>query len=161
VNGAKRWLATMGGVGNLPASGTFASLLTCLILWPIFAWVGPSAPAQNAIAVVGVLFFCGISIPIGAWAIANFGDKDPGRFVLDEAAGICLTLVLLPAAGGQGLGIKMLAAFLMFRVFDITKPPPVRQFEKLPGAWGVLVDDLAAAVYANIACQLILRWLIA
>jgi phosphatidylglycerophosphatase A len=57
--------------------------------------------------------------------------------------------------------ITCLVGFGMFRLFDITKPPPVRQLERLPQGWGVLVDDLAAGVYANIAAHLILRlWLV-
>jgi phosphatidylglycerophosphatase A len=148
----------MGGVGNLPASGTFASLLTCLILLPLFILIGPRD--ADVIAIGGVILFSAMSITLGDWAIAQFGSKDPGRFVLDEAAGICLTLAFVPGAAGQSLAIKMIAAFLMFRLFDITKPPPVRQLEKLPRGWGILADDLAAAVYANIACQLIVRWLL-
>jgi len=52
----------------------------------------------------------------------------------------------------------LLAGFLAFRIFDITKPPPARQLERLPAGWGILLDDLAAAVYANLLCQIIFRW---
>jgi len=154
----RRWIATMGGIGYLPASGTFASLLTCLILWPLLAWVGPDPLGQNIVALGGLILFCGLNLALGRWAIARFGSEDPSQFVLDEAAGICLTLLLLPAAAGRALVVKLLVAFLAFRVFDITKPPPARQLEKLPHAWGILLDDLAAAVYANIICQILLRW---
>lgn len=147
----------MGGVGYLPASGTFASLLTCLILWPILDWVGASVANQSCVAVVGLVFFSALNLWLGPWAIVKFGDKDPGQFVLDEAAGICLTMLLLPARTSWAEGINLAAAFLAFRVFDITKPPPARQLEHLPGAWGILLDDLAAAVYANIVCQILLR----
>jgi len=154
----KQWIATMGGAGYLPASGTFASLLTCLILWPLLQWIGPDPIGQNAIALAGLVLFSGLNLWLGRWAIDRFGDSDPSRFVLDEAAGICLTLLLLPAATGRALAIKLGAAFLAFRVFDITKPPPARQLENLPHAWGILMDDLAAAVYANLVCQVLLRW---
>ena len=135
MNAAKRWLATMGGAGNLPAPGTFGSLLTTLIFWGILAFVGPSKAAQDAAAIGGVIVFCVLAIFVGPWAIENFGSKDPQRFVLDEAAGICVTLLLLPPSTGGALAIKMLVTFAMFRVFDITKPPPVRQLEKLPAPW--------------------------
>jgi phosphatidylglycerophosphatase A len=122
--------------------------------------IGPSPLGQNAVALVGLILFCGLNLWLGRWSIVHFGDKDPSRFVLDEAAGICLTMLFLPASAGRMLAIKLLAVFLTFRVFDITKPPPARQLESLPSAWGILMDDLAAAVYANLACQIILRWLV-
>jgi phosphatidylglycerophosphatase A len=155
----KRLLVTMGGVGYLPASGTWASLLTCLILWPMLAWVG--AMEQNILAGCGVVLFSVLNIWLGPWAIREFGDKDPGKFVLDEAAGICLSVLFLPARmGWSGVGITLAAAFLAFRVFDITKPPPARQLEHLPLGWGILMDDLAAGVYANLVCQVVLRWVV-
>ena len=146
----------MGGVGYLPASGTFASLLTCLLLWPLLAWASPFC--QMAIAISGTILFSALNVWMAPWAIAEFGDKDPSRFVLDEAAGICLTILLLPTRTGWDVGINLAAAFLAFRVFDITKPPPCRQLEHLPQGWGILLDDLMAAVYANLVCQVFLRW---
>jgi len=154
----KRWIVTLAGTGYFPASGTFASLLTCLVLWPILASVGPVA--QNIAALVGLAFFSALNIALSPWAIREFGDKDPGRFVLDEAAGICLSILFLPARTGWGTGINLAAAFLAFRIFDITKPPPCRQLERLPAGWGILLDDLAAAVYANLVCQVLLRWVL-
>ena len=67
---------------------------------------------------------------------------------------------LPPARTGWGTGINLAAAFLAFRIFDITKPPPARQLERLPAGWGILLDDLAAAVYANLVCQVLLRWVL-
>jgi phosphatidylglycerophosphatase A len=154
----KRWIVTMAGVGYLPASGTFASLLTCLILWPALAWCGASG--QTAVAIAGTIGFSILNVALGPWAIREFGDQDPSRFVLDEAAGICLTILLLPPRMGWETGITLAAAFLAFRIFDITKPPPARQLESLPRGWGILMDDLAAAVYANLVCQAVLRWLL-
>ena len=148
----------MGGVGYLPASGTFASLLMCLLLWPILAWATPIG--QIAVAVGGTILFSAMNIVLAPWAIREFGDDDPSRFVLDEAAGICLTILLLPMRSGWGVGITLAAAFLAFRVFDITKPPPCRQLEHLPQGWGILLDDLMAAVYANLVCQVLLRWVL-
>jgi phosphatidylglycerophosphatase A len=68
--------------------------------------------------------------------------------------------LLLPARTGWATGINLAAAFVAFRIFDITKPPPARQLEALPAGWGILLDDLAAAVYANLACQILLRWVL-
>ncbi|MGA2585248.1 MAG: phosphatidylglycerophosphatase A [Tepidisphaeraceae bacterium] len=155
MNQAKKWLVTMGGVGYLPASGTFASLLTCLILWPIFLAIGPSIIWRSAIAAGGLLLVSILNVLLGKWAVGFFGEEDPGKFVLDEAAGICLTVIGLPT--NHPVWMILLAAFLAFRVFDITKPPPARQLESLPHGWGILLDDLAAAVYANLVCQIVLR----
>jgi len=154
----KRWIVTMGGVGYLPASGTFASLLTCLLLWPMLAW--GTALEHNLIAADGLILFSVLNIRLAPWAIAEFSDKDPGKFVLDEAAGICLTILFLPMGTGWATGKTLAAAFVAFRLFDITKPPPARQLESLPTGWGILLDDLAAAVYANLVCQVVLRFLI-
>jgi phosphatidylglycerophosphatase A len=154
----KRWIVTMGGVGYLPASGTFASLLTCLLLWPALARGG--IVEQNTVAIAGLIFFSALNIALAPWAILEFGDKDPGKFVLDEAAGICLSILFLPVRMGWGTGINLAAAFVAFRIFDITKPPPARQLENLPTGWGILLDDLAAAIYANLVCQLVLRWIL-
>jgi phosphatidylglycerophosphatase A len=148
----------MGGVGYLPASGTFASLLTCLLLWPLLAWGNPYS--QMGLAIGGTILFSILNVSLAPWAIAEFGDKDPSRFVLDEAAGICLTILLLPARTGWDVGINLAVAFLAFRAFDITKPPPCRQLEHLPQGWGILLDDLMAAVYANLVCQVVLRWVL-
>jgi phosphatidylglycerophosphatase A len=154
----KRWIVTMGGVGYLPASGTFASLLTCLLLWPVFAGLSPMG--QNVVAIAGLVGFSVLNIGMAPWAIKEFGDKDPGKFVLDEAAGICLSVLFLPPRMGWATGVNLAAAFIAFRIFDITKPPPARQLESLPEGWGILLDDLAAGVYANLVCQLVLRWMI-
>ena len=154
----RRWIVTMGGVGYLPASGTFASLLTCLLLWPLFLWRRDEL-AQTAVAIGGIVLFCALGLALGRWAIAFFADPDPREFVLDEAAGICLTCILLPAHDGRQIAAKLLAVFLTFRLFDITKPFPLRRLERLPNAWGILADDLGAAVYANLICQILIRWL--
>jgi phosphatidylglycerophosphatase A len=154
----KRWIVTMSGVGYLPASGTFASLLTCLLLWPAMAWCNPTQ--QNLIAAAGLVIFSVLNIALAPWAIKEFGHKDPGKFVLDEAAGICLTVLFLPPRMGWAVGINLAAAFVAFRIFDITKPPPARQLEHLSTGWGILLDDLAAAIYANLLCQVVLRWIV-
>jgi phosphatidylglycerophosphatase A len=108
---------------------------------------------------MGTILFSAMNILLAPGAIAEFGNRDPGQFVLDEAAGICLTILFLPIGAGWSAGISLAAAFLAFRVFDITKIPPARQLERLPMGWGILMDDLAAGVYANLVCQLVLRWL--
>jgi phosphatidylglycerophosphatase A len=148
----RRFLATFAGAGLLPvAPGTWGSAATVLVLYVLVIFGGN----PQAIFLGGLLIFSVLAVAIGNHAETDFGRKDPGPFVLDESAGICLTLLLLPAP--HGWAITFLAAFAAFRLFDTTKPPPARQLENLPGGWGILADDLAAAIYANVLCQIALR----
>jgi phosphatidylglycerophosphatase A len=79
----------------------------------------------------------------------SFGE-DPSIVVIDEIVGMWISLLFLPRSIAT-----VLAAFLFFRAFDIIKPPPARQLERLKGGWGVMLDDAAAGVYANVAVQLL------
>jgi phosphatidylglycerophosphatase A len=129
-------IATVGGAGKAPvAPGTVASALTVLLLW--------LAPFST----LGVaLFFLAVTV-IGTWAAEHaeraLGTKDPGAIVIDEVAGMTLSVIGLP------LTLPVLVvAFVLFRVFDIVKPFPARQAQALPGGAGVMVDDLIAGLYA-------------
>ncbi len=154
----RRWIATLGGAGFIhPAPGTWGSAVAAILAGLALWLAGPSAVNQSIAMIEGVVFFGALSVFVGNYAVQDFGRKDPGSFVLDEAAGIFLTLLFQPASTGWNIARNALVAFVAFRIFDITKPPPARQLEHLPGGWGILMDDLAAAVYANIACQLLLR----
>lgn len=74
------------------------------------------------------------------------GIKDPDEVVIDEVAGQCLTLLVVPLAP-----LPYLAGFLLFRFFDVAKPFPIRWLERnLPGGWGIMLDDTGAAIYAMI-----------
>jgi phosphatidylglycerophosphatase A len=142
----------MLGAGMLPgAPGTWGSAATCVLLY--FALNQWSSPL--AVLAVGLAVFSVLTVALGQYAVADFGSDDPPSFVLDEAAGICLTMMWLPMT--HGLVFTLAVAFGAFRLFDVTKPPPARQLERLPRGWGILMDDLAAAVYANLLCQIILR----
>lgn len=148
------WIVTLGGAGMLPkAPGTYGSFVATVLVGLVFWVTGPS----NLVLVIGLVVFSALCVPLGEWSQGFYGRKDPGPCVLDEAAGICLTLLYLPRWNGWREVWILLGAFVAFRVFDVTKPPPARQLEKLPGGWGILVDDLAAAVYANLVCQLVFR----
>ena len=135
-------IATALGAGYAPtAPGTFGSAVGVL-LWmalPHILWL------QLAVILVVAV--------VGSWsgsvAEEHFHKTDPGQVVVDEVAGMMVTLVLNPV-GGWGW---MLVAFLLFRAFDIAKPFPVRQFERLPGGIGIMADDLMAGIYANIALR--------
>jgi phosphatidylglycerophosphatase A len=143
------------------APGTAGSLATVLLLAAVYWGVRPSLVAWNLLLVGGIVLFGGLCVALGRWTIQYYGRKDPGSCVLDEAAGICLTALLVPIyPPGTRAAWVLFTVFAAFRVFDVVKLPPARQLERLPLGWGILVDDLAAAVYANVACQLVVRWLI-
>ena len=139
------------------APGTWGSLATCLLLFPFLMAAGDRMAVWTIILLAGAVLFSILCVAIGKYAMEDFGDEDPKSFVLDEAAGICLTMLLLPPAQGWKLVLTLATAFLVFRIYDVTKPQPARSLERLPAGWGILCDDLAAAVYANLVCQLLLR----
>jgi phosphatidylglycerophosphatase A len=94
-----------------------------------------------------------IGIPAATRVARASGRKDPGFVVIDEVAGQWITLLFVPVTWKT-----LLAAFILFRGFDIVKPPPVRQLERLPEGTGIVVDDVAAGLYALLVMQLLLRF---
>lgn len=86
------------------------------------------------------------------------GDRnvphDPSIIVIDEIVGMLVALAFLPKTA-----TVVVLTFVMFRLFDIVKPFPVRNLERIPAGWGIMLDDVAAGVYANVVCRLILLWL--
>ena len=148
-------VATFFGSGLLrPAPGTWGSLATVLLWWLLashlpVAWRVP----VNLLLIVIVV---AIGIPAATLAERGAGKKDPGFVVIDEVAGQLVTLL-----GAPLMWQALLAGFILFRGFDIVKPPPVRSLEKLPEGTGIVVDDLGAGIYALIALQLLLHfWLL-
>ncbi len=139
-------IATGAGSGYSPmASGTVGSLVG-LVLWWALVGLGPLPYALAVLVVVGV----------GIWAAdraqAIFRRHDDGRITIDEVAGMLISLAWLPAQP-EVVG----SAFLLFRIFDVWKPPPARAAERLPGGLGVMTDDLVAGVYANLVGQVLWR----
>jgi phosphatidylglycerophosphatase A len=154
----RKWIVTFFGSGLSPlAPGTAGSLATAAIFYGINL-SDPPRWAWQTFLLAGLVVACILMVALGPWAVAHFGREDPQPVVLDEVAGMCLTTLLLPMRGPHGI-VTVLAALAAFRLFDVTKPPPARQLERLPAGWGILCDDLAAAVYANALCQLALRLL--
>ena len=94
-----------------------------------------------------------IGIPAATLEARRCGKKDPQHVVIDEVAGQLVTLVACPIVWQA-----LLAGFILFRAFDIVKPPPVRSLEALPEGTGIVVDDLGAGVYGLIVLQLLLRF---
>lgn len=153
---AARFLATVGGLGDrLPAPGTTVGSLTGVLLFVLATWWAPWA---RGAALLGL----GILCPVAVWACgreaARRDLKDPGAVVADEVAGQWLALTTLVVVTAQRpLPVDLLGSFLLFRLFDIVKPWPIRRLESLPGGWGVVADDLAAGLAAGLI-HLAARW---
>ena len=145
-------VATFFGAGRLrPGPGTWGSLATALLWWLLASHIPPAArvPAILALLVLVVA----IGIPASTLEARGCGKKDPSHVVIDEVAGQLLTLVACPLTWQA-----LLAGFILFRAFDITKPPPIRSLEKLPEGTGIVVDDLGAGIYALIGLQILLHF---
>jgi len=135
-------VATAGGAGYAPfAPGTVGSLVGLLIWWLMPPAAGPQAAA------IAALFLAGCWS--GSAAELYFQKTDPSHVVLDEVVGMLITLFMIPV-GWKGAAV----GFLLFRVFDIVKPPPANRLEHLPGGIGIMADDAMSAVYANLALRL-------
>ena len=145
-------MATFFGIGRLhPGPGTWGSATTAL-LWSAIAYGLPPA-LRTPVAVVLAGFVVLIGIPAATRVARGSGVKDPQFVVIDEVAGQLIALI------GAPLGWKtFLAGFILFRGFDILKPPPVRQLEALPEGTGIVVDDVAAGLYALAVMHLLLHF---
>lgn len=141
------WLtiATFFYTGKIPiAPGTFGSLAAMLIVY----FVRPywSAPIPVQMLIILVVFFVGI--PAATAIEKASGKKDPGSCVIDEVAGQMLTLLMAP----HSIAVYI-AGFFIFRFFDIVKPYPIRELEKIPQGLGIMVDDIGAGLYSLILLQ--------
>ena len=139
------WLvATFFGAGFLkPGPGTYGSVAAAA-LWLGWFSFHPAQPLQRALlTLAAALIVTLVGIPASTIAARESGRKDPGFVVIDEVAGQLVALTVAPAS----LPFVLLA-FVLFRVFDISKPWPIRKFEKLPEGTGIVVDDLVAGLFA-------------
>jgi phosphatidylglycerophosphatase A len=133
------------GVGLLPvAPGTFASLASL----PLVILNGHNAPA---IAALFILCFVAFAIWASGATQKLLGRIDPPQVVIDEVGGTLVALFWVPASW-----LTFSLGFLFFRIFDITKPFPVRRLETLKGGKGIVLDDLLAGIYANLCLKFIL-----
>jgi len=156
-----RFSLTVGGLGFAPfASGTWGSLPPCIVVLGLVALLPAGYGWVIDATLVALLLWA--SIGCVRWTAAAeelLGIKDPSCIVLDEIAGMSITLLVLhwplrsmaetgswSWCGTSVLGMGM--AFLLFRFFDVLKPPPCKALERIGGGWGVLLDDVLAGVYA-------------
>jgi len=144
VDAVAVWAATGSYVGLIRfMPGTFGCLLGLGWVWFVTKLPGL---AVQAVAILGLIL---ISVPICTRAARRLGRKDPGSIVLDEIVSLPIVVFGLDTSHAS----VWVAAFVLHRVFDISKPPPVRTVERLPTGLGIVADDCVAALYA----QLVLR----
>ncbi|HTC22232.1 MAG TPA: phosphatidylglycerophosphatase A, partial [bacterium] len=129
-------IATFLGVGKLPlAPGTWASVVAALLFYPLI-----DHPVVQGCVLIAVFF-------VGVFACTqyakNLGEVDPSSAVIDEVLGMGVAMLAIPKQWSFAV-----MALILFRVFDIWKPYPIRRIEKLPGGWGIMTDDLVAGIYA-------------
>ena len=121
--------------------GSLAGLLIYFVVkdkFPIYAF--------------SILFLFTLGIIFSSEAERIYKRKDAEMIVIDEACGMMLSLFLVP----YSLWV-MILGFVLFRVFDILKPPPARRIEKFSGAFGIMFDDIIAAIYTNFILQIVCR----
>ena len=170
--------ATAGGLGHMwPASGTWGSLPPALLMVGM-AWTPAPGWVHMLVQLVLAVLASIACVRVGDRVEQFAGRKDPGVVVIDEVAGMALTLVLsllgvaLSSGGIARLGESMpltlplavaAGGFFWFRVMDVIKPPPARRLQAVPGGLGLLIDDLVVAPYAALALLLSLeiwvRWM--
>ena len=142
--------ATFFGAGLLkPGPGTYGSAAAVLI-WYFAAHLFPFTFLSLAVAtLVAAIAATLIGIPAATIVARESGRKDPGHVVIDEVAGQLIALIAVSPDWKHAA-----LSFLLFRFFDILKPPPVRQLERLPEGTGIMLDDVAAGVLALVLAQL-------
>jgi phosphatidylglycerophosphatase A len=144
-------VSTVCSLGHLkPAPGTWGSAVG-VGLWYALARLLPE-PWLMPTTLAGAAAVTAIGIPAATREAQRSGKKDPSHVVIDEVAGQLLTF-----AGAPLTWQTLLAGFILFRAFDVLKPPPVRHLESLPGGAGIVLDDLGAGVYALAVLQILLR----
>lgn len=141
-----RVLATFFFMGNFPvAPGSLASLAGTLLAITLYG------QPVIYIGVFLVITFAGFAVSGRVEKL--LGQKDPSCVVIDEVSGVLLAFIALPLTPAV-----IVTTFFLFRAFDMFKIYPVNRFEELPGAVGIMADDLWAGFYTNITMQLALRW---
>ncbi|MCP4718075.1 MAG: phosphatidylglycerophosphatase A [Desulfobacteraceae bacterium] len=135
--------ATGFGLGRIPvAPGTFGTLAAIPLIW-LMTWMNPGLVAFFLVSLIL------LSVYVADKAEIIMGEKDPGSIVIDEIAGFCVTMTLVPLSW-----LTIILGFIAFRCFDILKPVPVKYFEnKFSGGAGIVLDDIMAGVLAALVLK--------
>jgi phosphatidylglycerophosphatase A len=139
-------ISTSLGIGYIGKGAGTVAAVACCICW-YFAWAAGYQLIPSLIITAAITL-------LGIWSsdvVSKIWGKDPARVVIDEVAGMCISLLFVPVT------VKyIISALILFRFFDIAKPLLIRKIEKLPGGWGIMLDDVLAGIYANILLQTVL-----
>jgi phosphatidylglycerophosphatase A len=153
----RRWawaVATFFGAGYLkPGPGTWGSVAAALLWLGVGLSFHPTRVVLFAGLLVGIALAIAVGVPAATIVELESGRHDPGFVVIDEVAGQWIALLGCPADWAHGL-----VALILFRLFDITKPFPIRRLERLPAGWGIVFDDVAAGLYALVVATLLRIW---
>jgi phosphatidylglycerophosphatase A len=148
------WAWTLGtffGAGFLqPGPGTYGSIAAVLLWYGAAHLFSPSPLALASGTTFGAIMVTLIGIRASTIVARESGREDPGHVVIDEVAGQLVALIAIPPDWRHAV-----ISLALFRLFDILKPPPVRQLERLPEGSGIMMDDIAAGVIALLCAQLI------
>ncbi|MHC4325906.1 MAG: phosphatidylglycerophosphatase A family protein [Planctomycetota bacterium] len=155
----KRMLTSCFGLGRLPFAPGTAGSLPPVIIFGLMCRFGASPALITNVMAALVLAGSFVCVKFAPAAIAATGRKDPREVVADEFAGQAVTFLFSPflamgEAAPHQILITAFVGFVLFRLFDISKPWPIRKLEKYPAGWGILADDLLAGVFAWIILQI-------
>jgi len=142
------FVATGFGSGYSPlAPGTAGSLVGLALFWAVH-----HLPLAGQVAATVVVF--GVGVAAAGHLARRLQIEDPGVVVADEVAGMWVSLLGVPLTG-----VTAIAGFVLFRIFDVFKPYPARDLERLSGGWGIMCDDVMAGIYANLLLRAgLLAW---
>lgn len=151
------FFATGCGIGMIPfAPGTWGSVEGIAVFYGCcFALAPLEELTTSYVFVPGLFALAALLTAFGIFVsrrVEDLTNKDPGPVVVDEVVGQFIALAVptsLRLPSTQPLWIFVLASFLLFRLFDIWKPGPIRKLQDLPGGWGIMLDDVAAGVLAG------------
>jgi phosphatidylglycerophosphatase A len=133
------------GIGYIGKGAGTVAALACCICWYLLQ--------PNGYQYIPALSITMVLTLVGVWSsgkVENIWGPDPQRVVIDEIAGMCISLLFLPVS------VKyVLTGLILFRFFDIVKPLGIKKMENLPGGWGIMFDDVLAGVYSNLILQMI------
>ena len=139
-------VATFFGIGHAkPGPGTWASVATVILWYFASSAIPPASRVWSTIVAAAAVTLIGI--PAATRVARGSGLKDPQFVVIDEVAGQLVALIAVPLVWKS-----FLAGLILFRVFDILKPFPIRRLERLPEGTGIMVDDLGAGLLRSSSC---------
>lgn len=144
-----RLISTFLGIGYTPKGGGTVAAVVCCIVW-YFAWRGGNEHFWVQVLITAVITVLGVQ---AAGKMEAEWGQDSYRIVIDEVAGMCLTLIAIPVRWPY-----IITGLVLFRFFDIAKPLFIRRMERLGGGWGVMMDDILAGIYANLLLQMVVSF---